>query len=409
MKTHTLSAKESVFFMDQPTLFTVQSLTRKRDVITFTWTDVGKAYRVYRDGKRIYEGTVPFFTDDMVIEGKLYDYSIECVQDESIRVIRIQTTPDITSQNNQNPLITYSFTTIVQANSIKLIWAEFEGVEVFEIYRNNVLLAEVKGNEYIDEQISSVQSYTYRIQWRRSLTRSEKNFRNGRMMLSNFLLMMEGKKTFKEAIDRFTFVKKLAPVQRLLRPMKSQEVKSKKLFTLRYTTFIADLTVQHAHLLSKHSYFQGDNRQFHPEGQTYRTRVDVMYNLVDQKQPIHCQKNVGQTISYNRLGKVRKKDFAQLHGIGIDKLKNGKKGFRLMHSVHNPIVVGPHIDYELDVLIEENGSYHACGWHNEAPHHEVYVAFENEEWEPIHLSESKGLIWLADLMGVHYWRFSTFY
>ena len=97
-----------------------------------------------------------------------------------------------------------------------------------------------------------------------------------------------------------------------------------------------------------------------------------------------------------------------MEDIVVNKCYSTEKGFQLIHSVHNPIVFAPRIDYEVDAFIDEEGVYDVCGWHDEAPHHEVYVAFDQEKWEPIHLAESKGLLWLADLMGVHYWRFSNF-
>ena len=397
--------------MEKKARFSIQSMTRHQNVIAFTWLDIGGTYMVYRDGQLVYEGTVPSFTDGMVEEGVQYDYSIECIEDGEIEVIRVQTVAPSTTQTARNPLTSASFTTIVQAHSIVLLWEEFEGVQAYDIYRNNVLVAEVNGNRYIDHPILDDQTYTYRIQWHRSLAKSEKNFRSGRLMASNFLFMTERKKALQEAIERFTFVKKIAPLQQLLLSTEDRryhQTTNKSVFTLRYTTFIADSVIKHAHILSKHRYFQGDHRQFHPEGKTYRTRVDVMYNLTDQKQPITCMRSVGQTVSFNRFKKVQKKGFANLEDIVVNKCSSTEKGFQLIHSVHNPIVFAPRIDYEVDAFIDEEGVYDVCGWHDEAPHHEVYVAFDQEKWEPIHLAESKGLLWLADLMGVHYWRFSNF-
>lgn len=393
--------------MDKTAIFTIQSIRRQGDTIAFAWTDVGATYRVYRDGQRLYEGTASSFVDGLVVEGRMYDYSIECVQGHQTEVIRIHTAVYGELQSSSNPLATQPFTTMIEAQCITLLWEAFAGVQMYEIYRNNVLVATVKGNRYRDSSISNDQSYTYRIQWHRSLTKSAKKWRNGRLFASNLLFMTERKHTLKKAIERFTVVKQLAPIQQLLRPSEERELTSKKLFKLRYTTFIADPIIQHAHIFSKHHYFQGDHRPFHPEGKTYRTRVDVVYNMTDQKQPITCTRSVGQTVSFSRFGKLRKRGFAQVDGITVRKQKDGVKGFQLVHAVHNPIVLAPHINYEVNTSIEENGLMDVYGWHNEAPHHEVYVTFDQEKWEPIHLVESKGLLWLADLMGVHYWRFSN--
>lgn len=394
------------FLVDKNSRFTVQSFIRKADRIQFIWTDVGGTYKVYCDGQQIYEGTVASFTDGRVEEGSACDYTIERIDEGRTEVIRLQTSACIEDKAAKNPLTTTGFTTIVHSHSIVLVWEVFEGVQTYEIYRNDVLLAEVKGNQYIDTAIANDQSYTYRVQYHRSIARSGEKFRQARRRVSKVLLKMEGKKAKKESIERFTLVKKIGPLQQLLQSIESRKQSSKKLFTLRYATFIAEPIVNHAHMLSKHRYFRGDNRDFHPEGQTYRTRVDVIYNLADLKQPIICSRDVGPTVSFNRFGHVQKRRFAQGNGISVQKYVGDEKGFRLEHAVQNPIVFAPYINYEVDATIHENGHYDISGWHDEAPHHEVYVSFDGGKWEPVHLAKSKGLIWLTDIMGVHYWRFS---
>ena len=108
--------------MEKKARFSIQSMTRHQNVIAFTWLDIGGTYMVYRDGQLVYEGTVPSFTDGMVEEGVQYDYSIECIEDGEIEVIRVQTVAPSTTQTARNPLTSASFTTIVQAHSIVLLW-----------------------------------------------------------------------------------------------------------------------------------------------------------------------------------------------------------------------------------------------------------------------------------------------
>ena len=62
-------------------LFEIQYVLHKADLIYFTWNDVGGTYKVYRDGRHLYEGTVSEFSDGDFNHAKLYNYVIERVED----------------------------------------------------------------------------------------------------------------------------------------------------------------------------------------------------------------------------------------------------------------------------------------------------------------------------------------
>ena len=67
--------------------------------------------------------------------------------------------------------------------------------------------------------------------------------------------------------------------------------------------------------MSRYRFFKGDARGFNSEGAGYRTRVDVglAYDMKDT--PLTFKKDVGQSIAYNYLKKVRAKAVAS---IGIE-------------------------------------------------------------------------------------------
>ena len=59
--------------------------------------------------------------------------------------------------------------------------------------------------------------------------------------------------------------------------------------------------------------------------------------------------------------------------------------------------------------MRRDGTFDLTGYHDAAPHHEVYMKRdEGEEWIPIHQAESKGLAWMSGIIAWQYWRISSF-
>ncbi len=59
----------------------------------------------------------------------------------------------------------------------------------------------------------------------------------------------------------------------------------------------------------------------------------------------------------------------------------------VIHSSHAPTV-----DYEVRTVFRRDGTFDMTGFHDQAPHHEIYITRgEGSKWLTIHLSKSKGL------------------
>ncbi|MGA9226565.1 MAG: DUF3238 domain-containing protein, partial [Mesobacillus sp.] len=98
-------------------------------------------------------------------------------------------------------------------------------------------------------------------------------------------------------------------------------------------------------------------------------------------------------------------------GIKLKKVfsDDNKIMFQLHHSISNPLVMSPAIDYIVCGTFYKDGQFELVGIHDQAPHHEVYLkAAGTEDWEPIHRVESKGLEMMASTLANQYWRYSTF-
>ena len=90
--------------------------------------------------------------------------------------------------------------------------------------------------------------------------------------------------------------------------------------------------------LTLNRYFKGDGRGFDPNGESYRTRVDIelAYNI--ERSPLFFTKNIGPSIAYSHSKRYREKATASFDGISMKRKdhREGESGFHLTHSVGNP-------------------------------------------------------------------------
>ena len=400
--------------VDEKMLFEVQTVTHEAAIILFTWNDIGGLYKVYRDGSLLYEGTVAEFGDGDFKHAKMYNYTIErvvngCVVD----VIALQTSAFAEQRNVENPLQFLVMTTIVAKTQIALSWEEIANVNAYEIYRNGVYMKTVQVNRYIDRHFSLDESYVYAIYSKRPLAGSEENLSKSKSVITRvFDTLNRASPVDKASIEKFTVHKLITNPRNLLVPVLERgNRKNVDRWKFRYATFLNEEFITNPNVLSSNRYFKGDGRGFDSEGESYRTLVDVELAYDKKDAPLTFKKDVGQTVAYNYLKKVRAKGVASNEGIELKRTDHskGEAGFLLTHTVGNPIVTAPKIDYEVRAVLRRDGTFDMTGYHDQAPHHEIYlIRGEGNVWMPVHLAESKGLAYMSQVIAWHYWRFSNF-
>lgn len=395
-------------------LFEIQTVTHRPNVILFSWTDLGGIYKVYRDDELLYEGTVPEFRDGLFTHAKMYHYSIErMINGEVVNVIALQTSAFAEQRNLKNPLQFLIMTTIVAKTQIALSWEEIGDISDYDIYRNGEFMQTVKGNAYIDRNFSLDDSYVYRIHSKRSIEKSSERLSGSKSLISRLLgLFKRSESNEHPVIERFTVSKFIPNPRTLVTPILNRTYHQQvDKWRFRYTTFLQEAIVENPNKLSSNAYFKGDDRDFNPEGETFRTRVtvDLDYNTIDTS--FHVRKEIGESVAYSHSKKVRKKGVISDEGITWERMqhKKGEEGFLLTHSVGNPLVVTPNIDYDVLAVLRRNGTFDVTGFHDQAPHHEVYLSQGmNGRWFPIHQEKSEGLLWMSGVTGWQYWRSSIF-
>jgi hypothetical protein len=398
--------------MSKP-VFEIERVTHEADSIAFTWNDTGGFYRVFKDEDHVYEGTACEFSDGDLQQSKMYRYTIERLENDSVvDVIVLQTSAFAQVKDQENPLQSLVLTTIVAKTQIALSWEEIADVEQYEIYRNGMLVDTIETNRYIDRDISMDESYTYAIHSVRPLENSKEDLSTGKAVLSQVYGALNPFSSKEEAaVEEYTVIKRVAAPNVLLVPMEERKrISSVDQWKFRYTTFLTEEIIQNPNLLSPNHYFKGDDRGFDVDGESYRSRVDVELDYGLKGSPLTVTKDVGQSVAYNYLKTLRDTETASSEGIEFERSDHGmdEAGFLLNHSVGNPLTTAPEIDYHVHAVLRRDGTFDMTGYHDQAPHHEIYLQRgESAEWIRIYQAESKGLAMMSEVTAWKYWRHSN--
>lgn len=390
-------------------------IERKSDTITLSWQELGGFYRVFRNHQCIYSGMEPRVVDTQRTAGTLYTYTIERMnaQGKVLDTLRIQTSTAVERKKEDNILLDMVLTAIVAKGQISLEWEPIQGVKEYQVYRNGMKIAEVEACSFLDTQIKDDEVYTYAIKSKRPLPRSEQESFAVKSFLASVMgICMKGSSQKRAAMEEISTTVKVGPVEELLKPVKKRQNRSQeRAWQLRYSTFLPERWLKNPNVTSKVPYFKGDDRGFDPEASRYRTRADVYIREQKEDAVIELSKAVGKSEAYNQKGEFLEEGVASDEQIVVKHLgaTEEKTAFQLNHSVGNPIIVSPAVDYKVNGTFYRNGEINIAGYHDQAPHHEVYLKQEGAaSWETLHQAESKGLEMMASPTANHLWRYSTF-
>ncbi|MBT2681202.1 DUF3238 domain-containing protein [Bacillus sp. ISL-35] len=380
------------------------------NAITLEWESQGDSYRVYRDREFIYEGFEPRFADNELTPGTLYSYSIESLaQGEVKKRMRIQTTTSVNYKEKDNVLEDLLITTIVTEGQISFEWEPIEGVTEYTIHRNGMQLEKVTSCTFTDRGIQDDQFYTYTIKAKRPLQRSEQVKWELKSVIANAVgAIKKDSSTRMAAEEEFSITKRIGPIDELLKPNREHSFENGN-WHLRYTTFLKEEWLKNPNAASGDQYFKGDHRSFEPDSSQYRTRGEVFIDTDSQSALL--SKSTGMTEAFSGNQEPVESAQASDDGIQLEKVlaDDDRIKFILKHSVSNPLVVSPAIDYVVCGVFYKDNEFDLIGTHDQAPEHEIYLKEPGtDNWQVIHQAHSKGLEMMADPMANHYWRYSSF-
>lgn len=393
-------------------LFEVQRMDHSLEDITFTWSDIGGCYRVYKNEQQVYEGTAPKFTDGELDTSHPFQYTIEHVEEGNVKdVIVIQTSALTQLEEGEHPLQRLVITTIAASSQIALSWERIDDVEKFDIYRNGQYVDTVKDNRYIDRQTDLSETVVYSVSATRPIIDSNQQMSIAKSIVSKvYDAITPADPDNKASEEVYTFSIRVKQRDELLKPVASRKkAKEVNRWKFRYTTFLKEDIIKNPNLLSPIPYFTGDDRDFNPEGKSFRTRVDIDGEFIGGDSTMKFTKATGPSIGLNYLKRYKSHDHASVDGIEIERLegKPTEVHFAINHNVANPLTPSPPIHYEMKAHLDQEGNLDLVGYHNDAPHHEIYLSLDDEEWSTIHRAESEGLAYLTGVLADNYWRYMT--
>jgi hypothetical protein len=379
--------------------------------IKLEWKGRNRPYRVFRGKELIYEGMEPKLVDQNLVPDTLYTYCIETL-DEHGNVndrMRIQTTTSVDFKERDNILEDLLITTIVAHGQVSFEWEPIEGVSEYTISRNGLKLETVTSCAFTDKGINDDEVYTYSIRAKRPLQRSDQMKWEIKSVVANAVgTIKKDSSTEMAADEEFTITKRVGPLKELLRSPQESKTKSGN-WQLRYTTFLKEEWIKNPNAASEDQVFKGDHRTFDPDSSEYRTRGDIFIDTDNLSALL--SKATGKTEAFTKEHEKLESASASDEGIQLEKVltDDDRVKVHLNHSVSNPLVVSPAIDYHVCGTFYKDNEFDLVGIHDQAPEHEIYLKEPGtEDWLVIHQAHSKGLEMMADPMANHYWRYSTF-
>lgn len=389
--------------------FEINYLTHTLQDISFSWTDIGGCYNVYKNGRQVYEGTAAKFTDgDISMPGRI-QYTIERTAEGKVKdILVIHTSAPAAEKEGEHPLQRLVISAITSASQTAVSWQIMKGVEKFDIYRNGEYIRTISENYFTDSWDSS-ESTVYSVSAVRPLEDGSQQLNESKSMAAKLLeSVLPEKRGKRPSEEQYMFSVQMGPRSKLLLPSaERQKEPCAGSWKFRYTTFLCDELIKNPNFLSPYSYFTGDGRDFDAEGKGFRTRVDINGQFAENSNSLEYKKAAGLTIGLNYFKRYKKHDYASVDEIKIkrNRCSRNEVRFEISHQAGNPLTASPAIHYEAAGCFDKSGCADLIGYHNDAPHHEVYIAFDEDGWQPVHRAASKGLIYLTNMLGDNYWRY----
>lgn len=150
-------------------------------------------------------------------------------------------------------------------------------------------------------------------------------------------------------------------------------IPSSNTYTLRYTTFIPQLSVSDPFSLG--NYLKGDNRGYSITSAAYRTRSDVALSFANSSMTLSKYVNPSHRCSTAACTSIIKTATASTSGMTIHKdvVSSSKMNWRINHDIGIPFgAIYPNINYFYEAALTKT-SLNVKGSHDKAPGHELYL------------------------------------
>jgi hypothetical protein len=362
------------------------------DSILLTWDDSGDRYIVtaLNDGDAIiYDGQEPYLKIEGLTPNTLYRYKLSSYNKDGNLVgdyyLSMHTKNDGADAGIQSENISSidlnSTNVVASKDRVVLTWDEVPGVEEYNVYKNNELIATVNDPQYVDTAKMTETYIPYEIEFKVPLSEKEKE--EVRAHYKDLGRELSEEELNKIALKPVSMVKVVdtsivVPELKLLAIEKS--------FKWTYKTFIPDDYVEDPWYNpgtwgTDIKYFGGDDRGFSYSSEDYRTKTvgdSIFYDTGSPDEAFF--KNVHPTTAYDEDYNLVDTETASDSLINriVNSTSTSMVDVTVYHKCGNPFAVaGAEIDYQMRVKTYSNGSYSFEGLHDRAPAHELYLRIDN--------------------------------
>ncbi|SFS47310.1 DUF3238 domain-containing protein [Marininema halotolerans] len=330
---------------------------------------------------------------------------------------------------------------IIQNKSTILSWYNLPNdKEKYKVYKNNKLIAEVTGNNFVDKDISYTKIDRYNIVGYKNIPHNVVEEKNKKLKSIGESVSSTEKKELKHErkelgiiINRDNSNNKNKVKNSKSKINRSPDIEWRPGYILQYTTFIplesapnpyctimgidgVDIPYYCADFLGSQGYdsFHGDGRTFDPWTSTkFRTRSTAYFNWDNETgeivKKIKHIPETGETIGY-KDGKEVARGKAPESDMKIEDESFGDDwaSFKMFLASSNPLVLAPDIDAFYYAKVHKNGDGEYYGVHDQAPSHEFYMGIDASEFSyPIHQQEHQGFNYLWALWPRTEWQVSV--
>ncbi|MBD8004158.1 hypothetical protein [Bacillus norwichensis] len=380
-----------------PKSFPIKAVEHSTNEIIFYFKSVKGPFRIYREGRLIYEGTDEVFRDSELAAGTTYLYTIEIgTRRGSPERLKVQTSTAVESRELENVVRNCVQTTIISRSLVALEWDPIEGVEEYLIYRNGKRISKVEEPLFVDRWVRSQVEYTYRVYAERPLTWKQDSGHESRVMQRKV-------KEQNVAMEKFQMTKVLEPLEEILKV--EDHSLEKREWKFLYKTFVSKNWIKNSDHTSPYRYFKGEGRSFDPTSEAYRSTAEIVVTADGSE--VKLNKDIGKTHGYGMLRNLKGEVVPSDDGIFLEEveIEKEKASFVLTHSVEDPLVDLPAVDYQVWGKFFQSGFYDITGVHEQAPNHEIYLKHGiQRSWTTLHQSKDEG----RELAAPMHWRMSNF-
>lgn len=357
--------------------------------IYLSWNSDADYFRLYQGKEVVWEGESKQYTIEdletnksyklhliaLDTEGKIVEQSFLSVMTKSEKV-----------EPNKNKLDGKTIDAIVKKDEIQILWDKSLKGKV-KIYRNNELLGEVAGHQFVDKNIEPNSYYTYHVVGREKRSDTE-------IKASKEKLEKEGWKVDSKVLNDISYEEydlgKIVKTFDTEQPITESASVAAMVYypakyNFRYTTFIPVAKADPPDGKSCPT-FKGDDRDFSFSSSAYRTRSEVQayFSGSAAGTTSWVTRDVHPTTQYNCDGTTTTKTQTSytMSKSNIEATKDFVS-WKVTHSVGIPFPIygisPPNIDYSYTAAVSSDGDIQVTGSHDQAPSHEMYAYIPNSD------------------------------